>query len=271
MKKFILYILPILMTALASCHSTVHEHPDAGDALVTLTMNVKTAGPDLYSVIEYTGNNRVTYNPKDYIFPNSRTDLSSKLAHNLEKTSIDTEKWDMRHVWEIYDGPRSGIINKESVLIQRDTAIIDFNQEMPNHTIQVNLPSGQYTLLAWSDFVPKGTTEDFYYDTEDVNMLLSDLDRRRACLNNDQRDCFAKAFDFEVGRVDYYGQERYYQTTLIRPQGRYVILATDYDRYLDLTDIPVEQNTVNLLYRSYINVGYSLVGQHDLLIHSPRV
>ncbi len=259
MKRLLIYILPFIAFALTGCHSSIHEHPDAGDALVTLSMKVKTAGPEIYSVIEYTNTSRVIYNAKDYRFPNSRSEISEMLSHHLSKTAVDTEKWDMRLVWELYAGSREDIRNGNAVLMQRDSTIIDFNQEMPYHTIQFLAPSGRYTLLAWCDFTPKGSLDDHYYDTHDLNVLHSNLELRRACDNNDQRDCFAQAYDFEVARVDFYGQERYYETTLIRPQGRYVILATDYDAYLNLSSTPVEQNNVSIVYPSFINVDYSVL------------
>ena len=91
MKRLLNYILPIFILALTSCHSTIHEHPDAGDALVTLTMNVKTAGPEIYSVIEYTNESRVIFSAKDYRFPNSRSDIRATLSQHLAKTAVDTE------------------------------------------------------------------------------------------------------------------------------------------------------------------------------------
>ena len=117
MKRLLNYILPIFILALTSCHSTIHEHPDAGDALVTLTMNVKTAGPEIYSVIEYTNESRVIFSAKDYRFPNSRSDIRATLSQHLAKTAVDTEHWDMRLVWDIYDGSRDDIRNGRATLI----------------------------------------------------------------------------------------------------------------------------------------------------------
>lgn len=259
MRYLQFYIFALLVVALSGCHSTIHEHPDSGDAAVTLTMRVKTAGPELYEVIEYTGNSRVQYKAHEYQFPNSRGDLASQLSEYLSKNAINLENWDMRLVWELYAGTRDQIKSGEAVLMQRDFHILDYTQEMPEHTIHFEAPSGQYTLLAWSDFVPKGTTEDFYYDTQNMAALTSDLELRRACLNNDQRDCFAQAYDFKISGIEYDGQERYYETTLIRPQGRYVVLATDYDRYLELSGTPVENNSSLITYPSFINVGYSIL------------
>lgn len=259
MKQILRYILPIVSLLLVSCHGTIHEHPDAGDASVSLTMRVKTSGPELFTVVEYTGNSRVQYKSHEFQFPNSRTDLATQLSAYLSKNTVDLKEWDMRLVWELYEGTRDDIKKGKANLLQRSMAKLDYALEMPDHTINFMAPSGRYTLLAWCDFVPKNTVDDYYYDTQNMNALISDLDKRRACVNNDQRDCFAQAYDFEIKPVEYYGQPRHYETTLIRPQGRYVVLATDYDRYLELSGTPVESNRSCITYPSFINVGYSVL------------
>lgn len=263
MRKIYNSILSLLLALVVTgCCDTIHEHPDEGAAAITLTMNVKKSGPELYKVIEYVGNDRREYNAKDYELPNTRSDLATTLAAFLAKNSIDLNQWDCRLVWELYNGTRKDISNGDALLMQRDCFILNYNEEMPNHTISFDAPAGQYTLLAWADFVPKGTTEDYYYDTEDMDLLTSDLVRRRACLDNDQRDCFAQAYDFTVEAVQYQGEPRHYETTLIRPQGRYVILANDYDKYLKLSNTPVEYNEVQVNYPTFINVDYSVLEQH---------
>lgn len=262
MKQYFICILLLLFAVVTTgCHDTIHEHPDEGCASITLTMNVKKSGPELYKVIEYVGNERHEYHAMDYELPNTRSNLAQTMAEFLAKNSIDLDDWDLRLVWELYDGSRDDIKNGDARLISRDCAIIDYNADAPSHTISFDAPSGQYTLLAWADFVPKGTKEDYYYDTEDLNQLMSDLERRRNCLDNDQRDCFSQAYDFVIEDVAYEGQTRHYETTLIRPQGRYVVLATDYEKYKSLTDIPVEENAVKVNYPSFVNVGYTVVEQ----------
>lgn len=250
-------ISSLLMSA---CCDTIHEHPEAGCAHISLTMNIKKSGPELYTVIEYDGSNKTIFSANEYdIF--SRADMRSILAEHLARTSVDTEKWDLRLTWELHDGTRDDIRNGDSRLIERKSQIIDYMPDMPGHTIEFDAPAGLYTLLAWADFVPKGTIDDYYYDTSDFNALMSDFELRKECSNNDQRDCFAQAFDFKIENVSFAGDRRHYETLLIRPQGRYVILASDYDTYHRLTDIPVENNRVEVYYPKFINVGYTILEQ----------
>lgn len=261
MKRTFAALLPVLLALILSgCCETIHEHPDAGTAHITLTMNVKKSGPELYTVIEYDGSNKTIFSANEYdIF--SRADMRSTLAELLARTAIDTEKWDLRLSWELYDGTRDDINRGDARLIERKSELIDYAPDMPGHTIEFDAPAGLYTLLAWADFVPKGTVDDYYYDTSDFKSLMSDPDLRRTCANNDQRDCFAQAYDFTVESVPFAGDRRHYETTLIRPQGRYVILASDYDAYRRLTDTPVEENRVEVYYPKFINVGYNILEQ----------
>lgn len=256
-----LLLLTALSLLLSSCCETIHEHPEGGCAELTLTMNIKKAGPELYTVIEYDGSNKTIYDAKNYdIF--SRADMRSTLAEHLARTAVDPEKWDLRLTWELYSGTRDHIKNGTASLLERQSTAVDYSTDTPSHTINVNLPAGLYTLLCWADFVPKGTLDDYYYDTTSLRTVLSDFSLRRNCENNDQRDCFAQAYDFEVESVSYSGESRHYSTTLIRPQGRYVILATDYATYFRLTDTPVEENRVEVNYPSWINVGYNVLTQY---------
>lgn len=257
-KSVILSLLAIVATA---CHDTIHIHPDEGCASITITMDVKNSAPEIYTVIEYDGNNHTQYPAGDYIFPNSRADLKTSLQNFLLQSSVNLSQWDFRLVWEVYSGSRKDIQNGTAQLIQRDCTTLDYSLTFPAHTISFDAPAGHYTLLAWGDFVPKGSLDDYYYDTSDMNKLVSDLQLRRECLDNDQRDCFAQAFDFDVQPVSYEGEPQHFTTTLTRPQGRYVILASDYTTYIQLTDVPAEDNVVSLYYPSFINTGYSVVEQ----------
>lgn len=262
MRQLKLIILSILALAVSSCHETIHEHPDEGAAAISLRIDVKKSGPELYKVIEYDGTSRTIYSAQDYKFPNSRADLESTLQDYLAKSSVNLDEWDLRITWELHSGSRDDIRNGDSQLIQRECVIADYSPDVPGHTIYFNAPAGEYTLLAWADFVPKGTIDDYYYDTQNMNALMSDLELRRNCENNDQRDCFANAYEFVVAPVSYEGEAQSFVTTLIRPQGRYVILANDYERYLQLSSTPPEDNIVEVSYPTFVNVSYSVLEEH---------
>ena len=263
MKKNVLFLLSALILALGmtSCCETIHEYPDEGRAAVSLTMNVRNLAPEIYTVVDYTidNTNPGIFGIDEWRSLESRTfDAPQFERYYLGENKIASDEWNMRLVWEIYYGSNEEVRIGRGDLIERKVQLIDAAIELPSYTTEIELPAGTYTLLAWADYVPIGTEEDHFYDTQNMSAIKSDLVLRENCQDNDLRDCFARTYEFRIENVKYLGEPRHYETTLTRPQGRYVVLATDYKDYLDLSNIPVEQNNVDCFYPTFLNVGYSI-------------
>lgn len=264
MKKIIRLISAFLfiVAMTTSCCETIHEYPDEGRAAVTLTMNVSNLAPEIYTVVDYTANvtNPEVMGIEEYERRNEvrAFDAPQFERYYLEQNKISNKEWELRLVWEIYYGTNEEVRLGKGDLIVRKSHRIDAAIELPSYTDEIDLPAGNYTLLAWADYVPIGTDEDYYYDTSNMCAIKSDLGLRESCKDNDLRDCFARSYEFRIEKVKYLGEPRHYETTLIRPQGRYVILATDYKDYLELTNVPVELNTVDCYYPTFVNIGYSI-------------
>lgn len=263
MKKNVLFLLSALILALGmtSCCETIHEYPDEGRAVVSLTMNVRNLAPEIYTVVDYTidNTNPGIFGIDEWRSLESRTfDAPQFERYYLGENKIASDEWNLRLVWEIYYGSNEEVRIGRGDLIERKVQLIDAAIELPSYTTEIELPAGTYTLLAWADYVPIGTEEDHFYDTQNMSAIKSDLVLRENCQDNDLRDCFARTYEFRIENVKYLGEPRHYETTLTRPQGRYVVLATDYKDYLDLSNIPVEQNNVDCFYPTFLNVGYSI-------------
>lgn len=263
MKKNVLFLLSALILALGmtSCCETIHEYPDEGRAAVSLTMNVRNLAPEIYTVVDYTidNTNPGIFGIDEWRSLESRTfDAPQFERYYLGENKIASNEWNLRLVWEIYYGSNEEVRIGRGDLIERKVQLIDAAIELPSYTTEIELPAGTYTLLAWADYVPIGTEEDHFYDTQNMSAIKSDLVLRENCQDNDLRDCFARTYEFRIENVKYLGEPRHYETTLTRPQGRYVVLATDYKDYLDLSNIPVEQNNVDCFYPTFLNVGYSI-------------
>lgn len=263
MKKNVLFLLSALILALGmtSCCETIHEYPDEGRAAVSLTMNVRNLAPEIYTVVDYTidNTNPGIFGIDEWRSLESRTfDAPQFERYYLGENKIASDEWNLRLVWEIYYGSNEEVRIGRGDLIERKVQLIDAAIELPSYTTEIELPAGTYTLLAWADYVPIGTEEDHFYDTQNMSAIKSDLVLRENCQDNDLRDCFARTYEFRIENVKYLGEPRHYETTLTRPQGRYVVLATDYKDYLDLSNIPVEQNNVDCFYPTFLNVGYSI-------------
>lgn len=263
MKKNVLFLLSALILALGmtSCCETIHEYPDEGRAAVSLTMNVSNLAPEIYTVVDYTidNTNPGIFGIDEWRSLESRTfDAPQFERYYLGENKIASNEWNLRLVWEIYYGSNEEVRIGRGDLIERKVQLIDAAIELPSYTTEIELPAGTYTLLAWADYVPIGTEEDHFYDTQNMSAIKSDLVLRENCQDNDLRDCFARTYEFRIENVKYLGEPRHYETTLTRPQGRYVVLATDYKDYLDLSNVPVEQNNVDCFYPTFLNVGYSI-------------
>ena len=263
MKKNVLFLLSALILALGmtSCCETIHEYPDEGRAAVSLTMNVRNLAPEIYTVVDYTidNTNPGIFGIDEWRSLESRTfDAPQFERYYFGENKIASNEWNLRLVWEIYYGSHEEVRIGRGDLIERKVQLIDAAIELPSYTTEIELPAGTYTLLAWADYVPVGTEEDHFYDTQNMSAIKSDLVLREDCQDNDLRDCFARTYEFRIENVKYLGEPRHYETTLTRPQGRYVVLATDYKDYLDLSNIPVEQNNVDCFYPTFLNVGYSI-------------
>lgn len=263
MKKNVIFLLSALILALGmtSCCETIHEYPDEGRAAVSLTMNVSNLAPEIYTVVDYTidNTNPGIFGIDEWRSLESRTfDAPQFERYYLGENKIASNEWNLRLVWEIYYGSNEEVRIGRGDLIERKVQLIDAAIELPSYTTEIELPAGTYTLLAWADYVPVGTEEDHFYDTQNMSAIKSDLVLRENCQDNDLRDCFARTYEFRIENVKYLGEPRHYETTLTRPQGRYVVLATDYKDYLDLSNIPVEQNNVDCFYPTFLNVGYSI-------------
>ena len=263
MKKNVLFLLSALILALGmtSCCETIHEYPDEGRAAVSLTMNVRNLAPEIYTVVDYTidNTNPGIFGIDEWRSLESRTfDAPQFERYYLGENKIASDEWNLRLVWEIYYGSNEEVRIGRGDLVERKVQLIDAAIELPSYTTEIELPAGTYTLLAWADYVPVGTEEDHFYDTQNMSAIKSDLVLRENCQDNDLRDCFARTYEFRIENVKYLGEPRHYETTLTRPQGRYVVLATDYKDYLDLSNIPVEQNNVDCFYPTFLNVGYSI-------------
>ena len=263
MKKNVLFLLSALILALGmtSCCETIHEYPDEGRAAVSLTMNVRNLAPEIYTVVDYTidNTNPGIFGIDEWRSLESRTfDAPQFERYYLGENKIASNEWNLRLVWEIYYGSNEEVRIGRGDLVERKVQLIDAAIELPSYTTEIELPAGTYTLLAWADYVPIGTEEDHFYDTQNMSAIKSDLVLREDCQDNDLRDCFARTYEFRIENVKYLGEPRHYETTLTRPQGRYVVLATDYKDYLDLSNVPVEQNNVDCFYPTFLNVGYSI-------------
>lgn len=255
-KSSIRIILFCLM--LVACDKTIHQYPgpveDEGPVgAASLTLKVRTEAPAVHTVVDCSSGEAVAYTFAEWLEQTRVPDVPSFEAL-AAVPRVDADTWRLRLVWALYKGSCEEVRSGQAPQIGRSCRYFDADAGEPEHELEFSLPAGDYTLLAWADFVPVSCEGDYHYATGDLRSVLCDLDLRKQCEENAQRDCFAECCEFSTSGVD----GEHFGATLTRPQGRYVVLATDYERYVGLTDRPVEANRAVMTYPSFVNVGYTV-------------
>lgn len=257
--------IAVLITAtfLYACGETEPEPISTTTADVELTLTVSAEAPKVYTVVDFSEGTSTEYKVEQWMQQMRNEKSLYKEIELLESRSIDPSKWEMHWVWELYEGSKDKISLGNARLVQRGSQVANAGEEVPIHTLNLNLPFGAYTLLAWADYVPAGTNRDYYYNTSNLSSVTGYPELRQSCTDNYQRDCFAKRLEFEVRKEEVNATlsntTQKFTVPLTRPQGRYIVLASDYKKYQELTSVPVESNRVELDYPSFINVGYTVL------------
>lgn len=160
MKK-ILFSFIIALLAMTSC---VHEFPDPVDAEVVLSLKYDTNLP-IYKIVDWV--TRASGNPDDYD------------VRYIIKAFPETRK-----------GEYSSTESKTWVFSEADVTELDYE-------VSLFIAEGEYRFMAWTDFVPAGTTEHYFYNPDTFGEVIENTSM---CGNNDMRDCYRGWTDVDVVR-----------------------------------------------------------------------
>lgn len=107
------------------------------------------------------------------------------------------------------------------------------NFDLPDAGFSVDLPAGDYRVVAWTDFVDRNTGEDKFYDTTDFPeiYLNTAVDHEG---NNDFRDCYRGKREITIQETDGTGEDQEFIVEMRRPVGKFIVYATDVDQIDDL-------------------------------------
>lgn len=200
MKSLSLHILILLLGfALSGC---VHEFPEnqpeeIKKAAVTLHLNFD------YEMPPY----------KDLIYENGV--LTSRTPENQD--------YDARYIIGFYEDAdaRSAMSRvPDDIMVITNTNVTDLNCDIPIH-----LPTGNLTIMVWTDFVEHGTVSDLYYKADDFAKITVN---QPYVGNTDLRDAFRGCTECAISE---YGGEDIY-VDMRRPMAKYKFIATDFDIFL---------------------------------------
>ena len=279
-RAFMLGMFALTVAAmLTGCHETIHIHPWESNEEVRLKLRVTNDAPKLGAIIDYTINPPViiysdevpekamtraprTPHPGDDRFP-SLEGRARSLAEAFEEIApyeLDGDNWELHLKYEIYAGSFDDVRAGQS-LIHTAKAIFRADDLHPVHDVEIELPFGTVTVVAVGHIVPAGHDADFFYETSTLHTIISNLEMRNGEYDNVYRDCFVTAQQFHTEPTGIDGHVQYLEAVMTRPQGRYFVLADDYEDYLSVSKLGIDDAKGSIYYPSYINIAYSLLSR----------
>jgi len=284
MNRMLHVILPVLLLlGLSSCHETIHIHPweePAASEKVILTLHVDNSAPQLGAVIDYTISPAVivysddlpgiakgraqgcTYATEEKDEHREILQRARSLADALDEIApynLDGDKWEMHLKYEVYAGTTEEVKRGTATLCHSNDVAYRADTSQPEHEVELELPFGSVTVVAVAHIVPAGTAGDWFFKTTPLHSLVCDMDKRQGEHDNVYRDCFAISQEYRIEPTGIDGNVQRLTATLTRPQGRYIVIANDYETYLGIAGTDIEHAASHIHYSSYINVAYSVI------------
>lgn len=166
--KIIFRSIILVVSTVFTLVSCVHEFPDPVDAEVVLRLEYDTELP-IYQIVDW-----------------------------VTKSSSNPDDYDVRYVIKAFPETRKGDFSnaeaKTWVLTKDDVAELD-------NEFSLYLPEGNYRFMVWTDFVPAGTQNNYFFNPDNFGEVIENT---KFCGNNDMRDCYRGWTEVDVVR---YGSE----------------------------------------------------------------
>ena len=131
--------------------------------------------------------------------------------------------------------------------------------------IHLKLHALDYTLAVWTDYVAAGTTDDLYYDTDNLQQVAC---RDPYTGSTDYRDCLygTAALDLRQYRDEWNARVQV-KVDMVRPLAKYELIATDVQKFLLKTQKQRAGGTaytITVSYGFYFPLGFNvLTGKPD--------
>ena len=241
-KYTIGFIALVLTIALASC---VHDYPGMTEE------GEEGVDPTLVEV-----NTEVTLDlelvPLEIITQESARSGTNK-ARNITTKADDGYR--RRFIIEAW---REGKPTTRQVTVM-ETAEEDGDAKI-SLPIHLKLHALEYTLAVWTDYVKAGTTDDLYYDTDNLQQV--------ACTDpytgsTDYRDCLygTAALDLRQYRDEWNARVQV-KVDMVRPLAKYELIATDVQKFLQKTQKQRAGGTaytITVSYGFYFPLGFNVL------------
>lgn len=270
-------LLLSVVTVMQSCHETIHMHPTEEPSVpeeveLLLRLHIDNDAPQLGAIIDYTVSPPVIIYSDDVP---SKAAVSSgeddgthgallQRAHALADAfneiapyNLDGDRWEFHLKYEVYAATADQVNRGHVEPVYVGDVTFRADEKGPGHDEFIRLRPGAVTVVAVGHIVPAGTDGDWFYNTSTVNNIVCNIAKRQGEHDNVYRDCFVVGREFHVGSSDPNGEVQCLSATLTRPQGRYMVIADDYETYLGIAGEGIDRSVSRIYYPTYINVAYS--------------
>ena len=198
MKRAIYYIWTLLLCFLISCD--VHEWPEYSEP-VKKTIRLKL----------------------DF-----DTSMSEKEVFYNARSLNEIGDYEMRYVLRAFavESDESGrSVSRNAIWEYVFTRKVSFNDYDTFVDVPIELPAGDYSLMAWADFVKAGTTDNYFYAPDNFAEIIL-LGNHKA--NTDMRDAFRGKSEFVLSRST--GEIVVHMS---RPLAKFSFVSTDLQKFID--------------------------------------
>lgn len=235
MKKTLLILSAAIMT-LTGCR-TIHEYPD--------DLGVDPSLIDVRLSLDID----MKLNDEDPIIQTYRDMLGSG--------------FDIRYIVEIYrlaDSYAETVGDLEKRIVRTEDTIIEDGTYEINEAI--NLPAGHYSIMAWVDFVQKGTQDDDYYNTANLHEIRINRPDGAYPGYDATKDAFCAQKDLDLDPSGEYFARVEMTIPVERPFAVYQVVTTDLGKYMENNSShaasAVRPARTDAAYGLYFPMGYNV-------------
>ena len=165
-----------------------------------------------------------------------KTDMDEQDYFYESRSATLMEEYEMRYTVKAYpytepvrssDGSRTlSRTASWGYTFTRSVSLNDYNCE-----IDLQIPTGEYTLMVWADFVKKGTTEHYFYNPSNFAEIVLHGEHKA---NTDLRDAFRGRKTVEINTTfTEDGETEDIVVTMERPLAKFTVVTTDLAEFFE--------------------------------------
>lgn len=239
---------------LTACDATIHEYPELTDTKVIVQTHIDRGAPTLY---------------KELLFDSKWQPTERLLPPDTAELYLPDASYSLRLIVELYQSElrRTRVRVRSQQRVAQQIFELDGRALPPQLEFPVQLNQGNYTIIAWADYVKKGQLLDRHYTTSsslqdivaNVKLVPPPPTTHLKDASAGRRD-FVMDYDLSAERHPYLPGQGLLSSNVIpvhlhRPLARYKVVSTDYESFLR-DGGTLKGGWVKVNYKMYVSLGF---------------